>query len=262
MKRIFAIVVTLLSVLAIAGSLVGCYGINGITGSQNLETREFVYDDFNKVEVQAPFHVEISKSNVYLVSVTANDNLFDYIEVTQSGDTLRLRLKPFFSFQHSTLQATITMPDLRAIEMSGASSGKVAGFQTTGDVDINVSGASKLNIMSLQASDVTLEISGASRVTGFVKTESADFEVSGASSLELNGSAEGARLEASGASSLRLEDFYILHASVYLSGASNGNVEVNGNMDVEVSGASKLTFGGNPTLGRVDVSGASSLKRR
>jgi hypothetical protein len=264
MKRTLGAISILLILIVMIGSLVGCYGINNISiaGSQNLETREFTYSDFNRVEVLSPFHVDISKSNVYLVSVTANDNLFDYIEVTQSGDTLRLRLKPFFSFRNTTFQATITMPDLRALEMSGASFGEVAGFQTTDDVDIDVSGASRLNIMSLQASNVNVEISGASRVTGFVKTEGADFEVSGASYIELNGSAEGARLEASGASSLRLRDFYILHASVYLGGASNGNVEVNGKLDVEVSGASILTFGGNPTLGRVNVSGASSLNRR
>jgi hypothetical protein len=249
---------------------VGCYGINGITGSQkieiagsqNIETREFAYSDFDKVEVLVPLHIEISKSNVYLVSVTANDNLFDYIEVTQSGDTLRLRLKPYFSFRNITSQAKITMPDLRALEMSVASFGEIAGFQTTGDIDINVSGASKLNIINLQASYVTIEISGASRVNGFIKTEAADFEVSGASSLELNGSAEDARLEASGLSSLRLENFYVPYASVYLSGVSNGNVEVNGRLDIEISGASTLTLGGNPTLGHVEVSGASSLKRR
>jgi hypothetical protein len=265
MKKIIALVLTLIFVIAIGGGLAGCYGIHGfdsIKGSQNLETREFTYANFDRVEIEAPFDVEIAKSSTYMVSVTANDNLFDYIEVTKSGDTLRLRLKPFISFRNTTFQATITMPELSSLEISAASSCDVAGFQTTGDVDINVSGASRLNIMSLQASSVTMEISGASRVTGFVKTEAADFEASGASYIELNGSAEGANMEASGASSLRLRNFYILHASVNLSAASNGDIEVNGNLDVEVSGVSSLTFGGNPTLGRVEVSGASSLNRR
>jgi hypothetical protein len=258
----FAIAVTFLSVFTILGGLVGCYGINGITGSQNLETREYVYTNFSRVEVLSPFQVEIAKSNVYLVSITANDNLFNYIEVTQSGDTLRLRLKPFFSFRNTTFQATITMPDLRALEMSGASSVEVGEFQTTSDVDISISGASKLNIIGLQASNVKVDISGASRLTGFIKAIAADFEVTAASSIELNGSAVSGWLEASGASSLRLQEFSILNASVTVSGASNGSVEVNGKLDVEVSGASRLTFAGSATLGRVDVSGASSLNRR
>lgn len=265
MKKIIAIVFTFLLVIAAGGSLAGCNGFGGldfINGSQNLETREFIFTDFDRVEILAPFEVEIAKSNVYQVSVTVNENLFNYIEVTKSGDTLRLRQKPFISFRNSTFQATITMPELRSLEISAAGSCDVAGFQTTGDIDIEVSGASKLNIMSLQATSVTMQVSAASRVTGFVKTESADFEVSGASYIDINGSAEGAHLAASGASSLKLSNFHILHSSVIISGASNGNIEVNGSLDVEVSGASSLTFGGNPTLGRVEVSGASSLNRR
>jgi hypothetical protein len=265
MKRRFITVTALLLVAAVILVLPGCYGINvngNITGSQDLETREFNFTDFNSVEIMSPFQVEIARSNVYLVSITANDNLFDYIEVTQVGDTLRIRLRPFFSFRSTTLRASIAMPDLSVLDMSGASSVNIAGFQTNDDVEINVSGASRLDILSLQAVDVTMEISGASRATGFVKCESANFEVSGASYLELNGSAEGARLDASGASSLRLQDFYLLHASVILSGASNGNVEVNGTLDVDISGASRLVFGGNPQLGKVDVTSASSLSRR
>lgn len=265
MKKIIAIVFTLLFVIAIGGGLSGCYGFNGldnIIGSQNLETREYTFTGFDRVEILAPFDVEMARSNVYLVSVTVDDNLFDYVEVTQIGDTLRLCLKPFISFRHSTFRATITLPELRSLELSGASTVDVARFQTTSDVYINVSNASRLDMMSLQASSVAMEVSAASRVIGFIKTEAADFQVSGASSIELSGSAEGAQLEASGASSLRLRNFYILHASVNLSGASNGNVEVNGNLNVAVSGASSLTFGGNPTLGQVEVSGASSLNRR
>jgi len=265
MKRHLITITVLLLVSAVILVLPGCYGINvngNVTGSHDLETREFNFTDFNSVEIMSPFQVEITRSNVCLVSVTANDNIFDYIEVTQVGDTLRIRLKPFFSFRSITLRASITMPDLGALDMSGASSVNLTGFQTNNDVEIVVSGASRLDITSLQAVDVTMEISGASRATGFMKCESASFEVSGASYLELNGSAEGARLDASGASSLRLQGFYLLHASVILSGASNGNVEVNGTLDVDITGASRLVFGGNPQLGKVDVTSASSLSRR
>jgi hypothetical protein len=253
------------AILLLIAVLPGCYGVNingNITGSQNLETREYDFTDFNRIEILSPFAVEISRSNDYAVSVTANDNLYEYIDVTQSGNTLRIRLRPFLSFRSTTLRAEITLPELISIEMSGASSGNVADFQTDKDVDITVSGASRLEIVSLQAADVTVEISGASRASGFVKCENTSVEVSGASSLELDGSAEGARLEASGASSLRLQEFYLLHASVILSGASNGNVEVNGTLDVDISGASRLVFGGNPQLGEVEVTSASSLSRR
>ena len=264
-RKILIIAVTFLFVLTTAIGMVGCYGIHGgdsVTGSQNLETREFTFSDFTRIEVSAPFEVEISRSDIYRVSVTSNENLFDYIEVTQSGDTLRLRLEPFISFRHTTFQATITMPELNSLELSGASSTEMGEFQTTSDVDINVSGASRLTITSLQVSGITMDISGASRAYGFVQAEVAKFNVSGVSNLELSGLAVAANLEVSGVSSLKLQDFRILNASVNISAASNGIIEVNGRLDLEVSGASSLTYSGDPTLGRVEVSGASSLHRQ
>jgi hypothetical protein len=37
---------------------------------------------------------------------------------------------------------------------------------------------------------------------------------------------------------------------------------VSGTLDIDASGASRLYFGGSPVMGRVDLSGASSIKRR
>jgi len=39
-------------------------------------------------------------------------------------------------------------------------------------------------------------------------------------------------------------------------------LELSGTLDIEASGASRLFFGGSPTMGRVELSGASSIKRR
>jgi hypothetical protein len=59
-----------------------------------------------------------------------------------------------------------------------------------------------------------------------------------------------------------LEDFPVFDAEIELSGASEAQVVLNGTLDADASGASRLYFGGNPTMGRIDLSGASSIKRR
>jgi hypothetical protein len=51
-------------------------------------------------------------------------------------------------------------------------------------------------------------------------------------------------------------------ANIELSGASHASLEINGKLDVSLSGASSLGYGGNPTLGRLDVTGASSIKQK
>jgi len=262
MKKSLIILLSVVLILTGVAGLIGCYGVNWVTGSRETATRDYAFTDFTRVEVSSAFKVEITRADTFNVNITANENLFEYIEVTKNGDILRIRTRPFFSFHNSTLQAVITMPQLREIAVSGATSGLVKGMQSDQPLDIEVSGASRLELVNVKAADVKGDISGASRITGSLEAEDIDLEVSGASQIDLTGQAHGARLEASGASSLRMAEFYILNADVSLSGASNGNVTVNGRLDIDISGASRLTYSGNPTLGRVEVSGASSLSRR
>ena len=54
----------------------------------------------------------------------------------------------------------------------------------------------------------------------------------------------------------------MVNASVTLSGASNGTINLDGRLDAELSGASTLAYIGEPALGIMDISGASKLKRK
>jgi hypothetical protein len=47
-----------------------------------------------------------------------------------------------------------------------------------------------------------------------------------------------------------------------VSGAGQANVFVNGKLDAELSGASRLEYGGKPVLGKVEVTGGSTLKQK
>jgi len=105
-------------------------------------------------------------------------------------------------------------------------------------------------------------VSGASRVSGDIVAGNVDFDISGASSVELDGSANDIIADVSGASSLKLDDFTATNANVDLSGASSGTVNLTGRLDADVSGASRLWYIGEPTLGDIDTSGASSVSQK
>lgn len=262
MKKCLGLGIVALLTIVMLTSLVGCIGVNRIVGSKNIETKVFDYSGFNRIEVSNTFNVDISKSNTYQVSVTLNDNLFDVLDISVLGDTLRIRMKPFTSIINTTQQATISMPELKALTISGASRAVVSGFQSDSFLNLEVSGASRMEINNLKASDTNIQVTGASRLSGSLVTNDGDFEISGASSLELNGSTTSVKVDVSGASHAKLASFIVGNASVTASGASSADVEVNGLLDIDISGASNLTYGDSPKLGRVEVSGASTLSRR
>lgn len=225
-------------------------------------TREFDFSDFTNVEVSHAFRVEITRSDSYQISITASAKLFDYIDVSKSGNTLKISRKPYHFPARTAPEVRINMPILNKLRLSGATKGTVAGFSSQEDFDLNVSGASGLDI-DMEAGKTKLEISGASRVSGNVKVADAEFTLSGASRAKLSGSANNIVLNAWGASRLDLADFTLNDTSVSLKGASRATCgECCGNLDLDLSGASKLDYCGNPTMRDINVSGASTLNRK
>lgn len=255
-----AIVVLLVAVLLTLGLLMGCEGV--VVGSGKLATQEFTFSDFKQVDVGSAFEVEITQADSYRVSVTADDNLFEYIQVSREGETLKIGLKTVSLQWPVTLKAVVTMPQLSGLNISGATRGTVSGFSSTENLDIEVSGASSLDLADISAGDVKFDVSGASKVTGDFITGNVDFDVDGASSVQLEGSASDIVVDADGASRVKLAGFTVNNANINLGGASRGTVNLDGRLDADLSGASKLEYMGEPTMGTINTSGASTLSRK
>ena len=263
--RILYLPILLVSLLVF---FTGCITIVGtgsgpvMTGSGSLETREMDYDDFTKIEVGYAFKVDITRSDSFSVSITLDDNLFEYLITQHIGDTLRISLDPDHSYRNTTQRAEITLPELHGLELSGATRGDISGFSSTDALRLEASGASSLNIDDVKAGSTRFNVSGASRVSGSITITDGDFILSGASTVDLNGTATDIQLDASGASTIKLSTFAVSNASVDLSGASSVTVNVSDRLDVQASGASRVIYTGNPSLGSVSVSGGSTISQQ
>jgi len=255
--------VILTAVLIAAAIFSGCS--ETASGEVITETKDF--SDFNYVDTGSAFEVEITRSDSYSVIISADESLFDYIEVSKIGATLKIYLNPRhiftdFTLGAKTLKAKITMPALYGLNLSGASKATITGFKSSKDFNLNVSGASSVDIDDIEVGDIEFEVSGASKVSGSVNASDVRFEVSGASEVDLEGSADNIMLKASGASKVNLADFPLSNANAKLSGASETTLDVKGRLDAVLSDASRLYFQGNPTMGNISVTGASTIKHK
>ena len=274
-RAISTLAIVLIVIIVVASVLAGVFlmlrflPIPGVTswprivGSRNLVTDEMDFSDFTGVTVRSAFDVEIMESNSYSVSVTADDNLFDYIEVSKAGYTLTIGLRWGYSYQSVTLRAKITMPELHELELSGATHGTIVGFESSHDFALVLSGASSLHMSDISTGDVEADISGASHLAGnLMISGDARLVVSGASSVELLGEAEDLIATVSGASHVELSEFPVHNATMNLSGASHSTVNVDGRLDAVVSGASHLLYIGDPTMGDISTSDVSTISRK
>jgi len=231
MKIKGVVIVTIAVITSLVLSIASCGPIS---------TRTYDFTDFTKVEIGSSFRFEVVQSDSYDVSITAPETLFSLVQVSKDGDTLRV-------FQTGGMppmgtHVKIMMPDLVAAKLSGSVKGSIKGFSSSHDFNLDVSGASNVSV-SIVAGDATLKVSGASKV-------------------QLDGSAKDIAVDVSGASTFNLSGFAVNDAKIVVSGASNAAINVMGRLDADLSGASKLSYIGEPTMGDISTSGASTISKK
>jgi hypothetical protein len=254
----FVLIIVIAAVLVIAVAF-----FTGTWPFHNTITREEDYRDFTSVNVDSAFEVEITPSDSYSIVITADNTIMEYIQVRKSGATLIISLPPNILIQDEILKAEITMPVLYTVRFSGATNGRATGFNSTNQLTITLSEASSL-YSDIGAGHVDINIDGASHLTGRITTSSdARFRIAGASTVELTGEARNLQVtECSGASSLQLSNFPVTNTNIRLSGASSATIRLDGRLDANLSGASHLTYIGDPTMGNIVTSGGSDISKQ
>ncbi len=236
--RLISVVFLLVALLA--GCTVAMGDWEMVSGSGDVVTREMEFAGFDRIVASHAFNVEIRQGDSFRVVIRIDDNLEQYLQVHKQGRALRIGLQPDISIQgRVTLEAEITMPELTGLDVSGASSVTIAGFES--------------------AEAFEAELSGASTLRGSIQSGDARMDISGASYVDLTGSVGDLTLDISGASTADLGGFSVNDADVEASGASKVTVKAGGRLDADASGASKVYYLGNPTMGRVETSGGAII---
>lgn len=127
----------------------------------------------------------------------------------------------------------------------------------------NINSKNKINVRITMPELTDLDISGAS--TGnvaAVKGEKLVVGLSGASKLKIDGEVRQFNARAGGASNIDAANLKVENADVDSSGASGITVNASGDLKAGASGASSVTYIGDPRSLKQNSSGASSVKKK
>ncbi len=210
-----------------------------LIGSGKEGRKEAKVADFDALEVHLPIHVSAKQAKDFSVVITGDDNLLDVVKVDKKGSTLKLSAARRSWHTKQPLKATITLPVLQSVQMDSASRLTIQEFKSSKDFIVKITAASNLD-GSIEANNLKVDATGASKV-------------------KLKGSAKEAKLSASGACNIHLDEFVLDTANVKLTGACKASVKTKTKLDYLLSGASKLHYQGNPTIGQARSTGASSV---
>lgn len=206
-------------------------------------TRNYNFTDFNYVSVGSGIKVMINQSSKFKIDIKADQKDLDELEVEKKGDKLVIGFKHhFFNFsRHGNVEATIEMPELLGIDLSGGAMGVINLDESSKNFEVDLSGGAQLG-GTLNCGNISMDLSGGSVV-------------------KLEGHVVNLSLDGSGGSIFKLKGLSVKDVNADLSGGSQVTVTMNGTLNTEQSGGSNLTYFGNAQLGNTDFSGGSSMTK-
>ncbi len=197
--------------------------LGSVVGSGNVVTQDRSFSGFSSVSISSGFTFVLSQSSTYDVRTITDNNIQDYVQVSQSGNTLTVMLKPGYGVTTSTLRVEIKMPSLSRLDLSAGAHGSATGFVSTSD---------------------------------FV------LDASAGSSFQMEGQARDLTISASAGSQLDLSNFIARNVNVNLSGGATAYVNTSGTINANLSGGSRLFYSDNPVLGNINLSGGATIGKK
>ena len=221
------------------------------TGKPSYTKYKFNCKDFNKLDLSHTVKAKVVKSDTYKVEVTLPTEFKEYLKVYVKDGELKIRMSDDLNFnarvqnkyKNWTFTAEIAMPELRGLEMSGASEFECEDTFDLGreDFSLELSGASKIKSLNVNGVELEAEVSGAANYKFAGNFRKADLEVSGAAEGQWMINADYLELDASGAGKTKL----------------NGDF---GEIRLDASGACDIALNGNANRLEVDASGACNVR--
>lgn len=236
---------SLLTLFIISVVIIGCdTSLISVNPSDTISTKEFPVSAYSGLNVSSAFEVNVEFSDrEESIIIETNDNIHQYVNVSNEDNTLYIGLDNIlFVRGNATLKAYI---------------------KTKSISDYSASGASHIQVQdTIEAENVTVDLSGASYFHAEFATEEINADLSGASNIDASGSVVDYFVSASGASEIRDYSLSADFLEVELSGASTMYVSANKEIIVDASGASTLYYKGEASIVSQDLSGASNVVKK
>ena len=272
MFKKLAILIIILSV-ALSACTINGYPVtihnNHIEGSGDIVTEDREVSGFNKVDLKSIGDLTIVVGDKESLTITADDNLMQYITTDVFNDTLEISMKPNVSVDPTKpIEYQLTVKDLSSIVLSGF--GNITAEELAGeDIEIKLSGSGDISLGELRSENALLRISGFGDINAenmvvdqptFEITGSGDVEVdqlqavtlslkiSGFGNATLTGTAPTQEIEILGSGNYYGGDLESEDAAIKITGFGDATVWTSDTLDATITGSGNLEYYGSPKV--------------
>lgn len=198
---------------------------------------------FTEIHTHGSFNVEITDGANTSVSVEAQQNLQQYIEVENNNGELHIRNKKGYDIQSDRdIIVYVTAPSLKGIYLQG--SGNVNSTN-------QLKGSERFEIKS----------SGSGNVNVDVETSSLKASIAGSGNITLKGKTSNLEGSISGSGNIKAKELQSANTSVRISGSGNAEVVATQKLNTNIAGSGDVKYWGDASVDS-KVRGSGSVSRQ
>jgi hypothetical protein len=197
-------------------------GKSSIRGSGVAKTETRTITDFKKIEMNGGCDLSITVGGATSLTLTADDNLLQYVVTEVRDGTLVFEMKPGSYSSAVHMKAYVTVPAIEGVVVRGS-----------GDVDL----------------------------TG-LSGDRFEYRVDGSGDAKASGKVGTIVAKVSGSGDLNFSDVEAREATVEISGSGDVDVWATESLAVSVAGSGDVTYKGEPAKLTKSVAGSGSVRKR
>lgn len=185
----------------------------GLAAKNDHVTKKLDLSGYDKIDISGVYELDVEVGPEFSITLSGEEDEMELVEATVKNGVLRLgraeRKKRGFrlNHDHESIEATITLPALTSLEVSGVVDGKITGIDAErfdvdisgvgdmtlegecGYLDASVSGVGDLDAEELECRSVDVDVSGVGSASVYA-SEEVDADISGMGDIDIFGSPE------------------------------------------------------------------------
>ncbi len=230
---------TLALCLLAAPALFAQWG-NKVVGNGNVTTRTVSTADYDEIKAVGSMDVHFEKGTEGTISITTDENLQEYIEVSSEGGELVLKVKKnVYLKTKKGIHITVPFTDLSEVSLVGS-----------GDIDSKD---------TIQATSLAVSVVGSGDVNLMIDATNTEAKVTGSGDLVLGGSTQNLEVKVTGSGDFRGFDLTSQNTEVTVSGSGDAKVVAKSSIKARVNGSGDVVYKGNPERSDTKTSGSGDI---
>jgi hypothetical protein len=213
-----------------------------VEGNANIKKEIRDVNDFTGISVSGPFIVTVQQGNTFSVSVEADENLMQYIEVKKNGSTLQIAEMDGYNLRGTKgLRVTVQLPEVGELSIAGSGT-------------INTQSAIK------NTGTIKFSIAGSGKIDAGVDAPEVDVDIAGSGTANLNGQTRKMSVSISGSGDCLAENLKSENCSIDIAGSGLAKVFSSTNLDVSIGGSGDVYYSGKPQNVNKSIAGSGKVK--